>query len=101
MLLAQKAAKKSCHWAVKPSQAQAAAGMGGACISGATMKALIKAPMPVPMGSVKETQLLLCTYLCSSPTTSAPGIPPGRAKMVPVPIEILSSPVASAAAAAY
>ena len=65
------------------------------------MKVLIKAPMPVPMGSDKEIQLLLRTYLWSKPTTNAPGIPPGKAKIVPVPIEILSSPVANAATAAY
>jgi len=86
---------------VKPNQAQAAADVGGAYIRGAMMNALIKAPIPVPKGSVKEIHLLLYTYLYSKPTTNAPSTPTGRAKMVPVPTEILSNPVANAATAAY
>ena len=55
---------------------------------------------PVPTGSVNAAQSLR-TQRNTRPTTIAPGIPPGKAKIVPVPMALRMMPAIRAAIAAY
>ena len=55
---------------------------------------------PVPTGSVSAAQSLRAQRN-TKPTTIAPGIPPGKAKIVPVPLALRMMPAIQAEIAAY
>ncbi len=66
------------------------------------MSALTVAPMTtVPRGSVNAVKSVFFRYRWNSPTTNAPGIPPGKAYTVPMPNMFLMIPVATAMEPAY
>jgi hypothetical protein len=68
---------------------------------GDTNKALITAPIVVPIGSVRAAKSLFQRYLWITPTISAPGIPPGNANIVPVPKAFRMIAATTATSVAY
>ena len=97
MLLIQKKMMKSCHCAVRPRNV----GRELVPMRGATRKELINAPMAVPIGSVRAAKSDFLMYQYVTDTIIAPGIPPGKANMLPVPISFLIIPMATEIEIAY